>query len=235
MKKISIGKDVFINYKIGKANFNFSTGENQLDYSMDNDIFKTNIENLKRNFQVENVGYLKQIHSDKVYNFNGNVMEGDGLITNRKNVAIGVFTADCVPLLLYDEGHNVISAVHSGWKGTMKNILSNAINKMKLEYKSDTKDIYLVIGPHIRKCCYTIGNELIEEFKKSNRYIPENFKNGKLDLAGYIIDDGIRCGLDVKKIIDVKMCTFCSNTINFNSYRREKQKAGRQFSFIYLS
>ena len=83
---------------------------------------------IKKDFNVRTVSYLKQIHSDKILIINEetidkiNESEGDAIITNLKNIAIGVFTADCVPVILVDENTSTIAAIHSGWKGTYKSI-----------------------------------------------------------------------------------------------------------------
>lgn len=234
MDYININNDVFIKEQIGNAMFVFSTAENELDFNINKVDFKHNIDKLKNYFGVLDVGYLKQIHSDKVYNYNGEISEGDGLITNKKKIALGIFTADCAPILLYDEKQEVIAAIHSGWKGTMSNIVSEAINKMGMDYNCCAKDIYLIIGPHIRECCYNIGEDLIEEFNKNKRFNKDYFCNGKLDMSQYIINDAIKCGLDLKKINDMHLCTMCSNEAKFHSYRRDKQKSGRQISLVYL-
>ena len=86
--------------------------------------------------------------------------EGDAIITNVKNVIIGVFTADCVPVILVDEENKVIAAIHSGWRGTFESITLKTIKKMKEEFNTNEINIKAYIGPHIRKCCYEVSEEL---------------------------------------------------------------------------
>ena len=77
-------------------------------------------------------------------------LEGyDAFITNLSGVAIGVRTADCVPILIHDPRNHVIAAVHSGWKGTVQKIVMKAIGVMETKYKSLPEDLVAVIGPSI--------------------------------------------------------------------------------------
>ncbi len=120
------------------------------------------------------VEYLQQIHSDKTYMYNKyyeNIKdeEGDAIITIEKNVAVGVFTADCVPIIIVNEEKKVVAAVHSGWKGTFNSIVVNTINKMKEEYNINVANTKVYIGPHIRQCCYEVSEELKEKFIRNTR------------------------------------------------------------------
>ncbi len=106
---------VFTNAENGRSfNRNTETGINELN-------------SLKNKFSVKDVVYLKQIHSDKILNyklgendFNSN--EGDSIVTDERDVIIGVFTADCVPIILVDDTKGVAAAIHSGWRGTFESI-----------------------------------------------------------------------------------------------------------------
>lgn len=89
----------------------------------------------------------------------------DALITNLKGVAIGVRTADCIPILLYDPQKQVIAAIHAGWKGTLKRIVNSAISQMRVEYGSVPKNLKAVIGPGIQKNSFQVGEEVAFCFK----------------------------------------------------------------------
>ena len=77
---------------------------------------------------------LNQIHSNKFHyinkecRFDNKKLNGDALITNSKKIAIGVLTADCVPILIYDKNKKIVSAIHAGWKGIYKGIINKVIN-----------------------------------------------------------------------------------------------------------
>lgn len=88
----------------------------------------------------------------------------DALITNERGLRIGVKTADCVPILLYDEKQEAVAAIHSGWKGTVQNIIEATINRMKEEFHSDASNVRAVIGPCIHVDAFEVGDEVYEKF-----------------------------------------------------------------------
>jgi hypothetical protein len=93
-------------------------------------------------------------------------LEGyDAFITNLPGVAIGVRTADCVPILLYDPVKRVIAAVHSGWKGTVLKVSHGAIDLMEEVFGTAPEDLRAVIGPCIGPDSFQVGEEVAEKFK----------------------------------------------------------------------
>lgn len=93
-------------------------------------------------------------------------LEGyDAFITNLPGVAIGVRTADCVPILLYDPVKRVVAAVHAGWKGTVLHITQRAISMMDQTFKCEASDIRAVMGPAIGPDSFQVGEEVAEKFK----------------------------------------------------------------------
>lgn len=223
----------FIEEKDENVSLYFSTSKNNLNFKINSEEGMRNISNLKNWFHVEKVGYLNQTHSDKIYKFDGNTYDGDSIITDQKNVAIGVFTADCVPILIYDKTSGVVAAVHSGWKGTVLRIVEKTIKVMKDDCGCDEKNISAVIGPHNKVCCYEFGMELIEDFKKVDIYRNEDiYVNGKLDLQKCIMKQLKNAG--IKNIKPLNICTYCTKEYQLHSYRRDKEKAGRMFSFITI-
>ncbi len=88
----------------------------------------------------------------------------DALITNERGLRIGVKTADCVPILLYDARQKAVAAVHSGWKGTVQNIIAATIQRMKEEFSTDPADIRAVIGPCIHVDAFEVGDEVYDKF-----------------------------------------------------------------------
>lgn len=112
-----------------------------------------------------------QVHGKKVAiidssGFTREDLEGyDAFITNLKGVAIGVRTADCVPVLLYDPATKTIAAVHAGWKGTVLNIVQEAIGVMKDCFGTNPKDLMAVIGPAIGPDSFQVGEEVVEKFR----------------------------------------------------------------------
>jgi len=117
---------------------------------------------------------LNQIHSNKFhfigknFKFKKKKLKGDALITNVKNIAIGVLTADCVPVLIYDKNLKIISAIHAGWKGAYIGIIKKVI-KFLLKSGSNSKDLIAVIGPGISQKNYEIQKEFKDKFLKKDK------------------------------------------------------------------
>ncbi|SHO80649.1 COG1496: Uncharacterized conserved protein [hydrothermal vent metagenome] len=180
-----------------------------------------------------------QTHSDNVIIIKNNQSQGwndeisaikdcDSLITNLPNIALTILTADCVPILIYDRDKKVISAVHSGWRGTKKRILKKTISKMIMNFNSNIEDIEVFIAPSIRGCCYEVNWEVAKEF---NKYIKIEDKY-MLDLAKINHSELIEMG--IKNIKISPYCTSCDND-KFFSYRKEKGCNGRFMSIIWIA
>lgn len=223
------------NFKIG-----FSTAENKKNFNRHTVDGVNTLNNLKDEFNVKEVVYLRQVHSDKVLEYKDNSElfienEGDSIITKVNNVVLGVFTADCVPVLIIDNVKKVGAAIHSGWKGTFNSITKKTVIKLKETYNCKSEDITVYIGPHIRQCCYEVSEELKEKFiKKTN--IDENilFNNRNLSLEECILKDLKEEGIKEENINSINLCTYCSEKINLHSYRKSNGNYGRLFSFIIL-
>lgn len=224
-------KVVFTNAELGRS-FNRATeeGVNELN-------------TLKDEFSVEDVVYLKQIHSDKILTFKKDSIdsvkdnEADAIITNEKNNIIGVFTADCVSIILVDEVKKVSAAIHSGWKGTFASITFKTIEKMEKEFGCNPADIKAYVGPHIKKCCYEVSEELKEKFIEEKNTIDESelFSGRNLNLDACIHDDLRKAGVREENINMIELCTFCSDKIKLHSYRKSNGSYGRMFSFVILN
>lgn len=88
----------------------------------------------------------------------------DALVTALPNYAIGVRTADCVPILMYDPQKRVCAAVHAGWRGTVGKISQRTIDVMQREYGCNPADMLAVIGPSIGPDSFQVGEEVVEAF-----------------------------------------------------------------------
>lgn len=158
----------------------------------------------------------------------------DAVITSRKNVLIGVMVADCVPILLYDRNKKVIGAVHAGWKGTSTQILKKTIKTMHKKFHCSSKDILIAIGPSIRQCCYSVGNEVITAVQKSTGegdYYQKQDGQYFIDLSSANKVQALSLGVPGQNIWQSEECTFC-NPDKFHSYRYSRDHAGRQGGFI---
>lgn len=164
------------------------------------------------------------------------VQQGDYIITQKKGCAIGVLTADCMPLVLFDPVEQAIAVIHAGWRGTVAGIVKNALEHMMREYKTDPAHVQCIIGPCARACCYTVGTEVVEAFSswtdlKNTAIIARNDQRF-CDLVGFNSALLRSMGVAKKSIIDYNYCTIENPT--FFSYRRQRENAGRQMMLICL-
>lgn len=175
----------------------------------------------------------------------------DGLVTNESGVALSVFGADCVPLIFLDPVKKVIGTAHAGWRGTINNIALNLIEKIKLEYQSDAKDLIVVIGPSICPDCYEVGVDVYERFEanyedawnktyevsdsyKGNTILKPGKENkGYLNLwlANYV--NLVKAGVKPDNIHHSGFCTMCRQDLFF-SHRGSQGKRGVMGGFIML-
>lgn len=218
----------------------FSTGKNNLNFNKNTQEGIKNLEKLKDWFKVKEVVYLNQIHGTMVYNYEENMKiinsDGDGIVTGNKDTIIGVFTADCVPIILVDEVKGIISALHSGWKGTFNNILEKGINTMVEIHGCNPVNIKAYIGPHNKSCCYEVSEELIKTFKENEIFKGKVINSGRyLDLQKCIEIELLKCGVKIENIIATNLCTYCSKDRKLYSYRKKNESEGRLFSFVFAN
>ena len=232
----TFNKYKFIKFKCENVVILFSTASGELNFNCHTKEGLINLEKIKTYYNLKSIGYLNQIHSDIIFDFDGTIKDGDALITNKKNKAIGVFTADCVPVILVDINKTVIAAIHSGWKGTQAFIVSKTIERMQEVYGTEAENVRAYIGPHIGKCCYEVSNELIEKFTSKDIYsnIKISYRNN-LDLEKCIIAQLNEKGIKDENINITNACTSCSKEYELYSYRKSENKKGRMFSFVYVN
>ncbi|GAA0176978.1 peptidoglycan editing factor PgeF [Clostridium sediminicola] len=225
----------FFDFKHENIEVYFSTAKNNISYNRNTKEGQENIDNLKSYFCVKNVGYCKQIHSNDVIIFDNKIVEGDALITDKKDIAIGVFTADCVPIIILDKRKKVVAAVHSGWKGTYKDIIIKTVHNMIEKYQCNISDLLFYIGPHNMDCCYEVSEELIEKFKDKQCFFDKSINNGRfLSLQKCIILQLESIGVHKKNIFSINKCTFCNEEYSLHSYRKQSDNYGRMFSFVII-
>ena len=99
----------------------------------------------------------------------------DALITDLHGFAIGVRTADCVPVLLYDPVRQVVAAVHAGWRGTVQCISRKVIAQMSASFGTRPQDLHAVIGPAIGPDSFQVGEEVVAAFSEARDETPEGF------------------------------------------------------------
>ena len=181
------------------------------------------INDLIKELKLNNYYEVKQTHSDIVHIIDDNYINdsvGDALITNQKNTPIIIKIADCIPILIYDKESNTISLVHSGWKGTLKNITIKTIETMISKYNSKKENIYVYIYPSIRQCHFEIQEDVYSLFKDTitniDKYTNKLENKYYIDMQSIIKDKLIEIG--ITNIIDTNICTYCNHDI-YHSYR----------------
>ena len=214
---------------------------------------KDNKKNIKKNLQIvrkkiskkaQNIFLVHQIHSnkfifiDKAYD-NKEKPKVDAIITNKKNFPIGVLTADCAPILIYDNKTNMIAAIHAGWKGAFKGIIDKVINFM-VKKGCKLKNMTAVIGPSISVKNYEVREDFRQKFikkdKNNNKFFKINKQKLYFDLTKYI-----RSSLqanNIKSIDSIKIDTFDIKNKFFSARRALKLKHndyGRNISIIMLN
>ena len=185
---------------------------------------------------------MHQTHSNKVIEINDknlkNKINADAIITKKKGIALGVLTADCVPILLFDRKNKIVGCIHAGWKGAFSGIIKNTIKKIR---KSGTSNqIVACLGPCIGKKSYEVDIEFYKKFifksKKNKRYFFNKSEHKKLfDLRKFVTDKLIEQKV---KVDHVNYDTFTESR-NFFSYRRssflKEKDYGRCISLIKLN
>lgn len=238
-RELKRNKD-FLEIDLEKVKIVFSTAENKRSFNRHTEEGKENINSIISEYNVNDVKYLNQIHSDRVIiykNNNDEIIdeEGDAIITSEERVAVGVFTADCIPVLIVDEEKGVVAAIHSGWKGTFNSITLKTLNIMKDKYKTNPSKIKVYIGAHIRQCCYEVSEELKERFLEHTGIAEEELFDGrKLNMERCILKDLQESGINEENIYSLNLCTNCENKIKLHSYRASVGTYGRLFSFIFI-
>ena len=153
----------------------------------------------------------------------------DGLICGEEGIAVAVWTADCVPVLLW--GGSVVAAVHAGWRGVAADIVGAAVGRFRSEYGIDAAEIHAALGPAISGSCYPVGDEVITALKQFE-VSEECWREGShVDLRALLTVRLAQLGLRPTAVHTVGGCTVSSPRMA--SFRRDGPAAGRQWSMIY--
>lgn len=180
------------------------------------------------------------------------LLEGvDAVMTNIPGMCIGVSTADCIPVLLYDEEHHAAAAIHAGWRGTQARIVHKAVQDMRMAYQTDPTKLKAVIGPGISLDNFEVGDEVYADFEQAafdmSTIAEERIKRNpnaddpakaferkwhiNLPLAN--IQILTHNGVDEANIINTGICTF-DNADNYFSARRLGIESGRIYTGIII-
>lgn len=252
-----INYSLFTNYNLvsfttsvkgGVSRDNYSTF-NLSKYSNDdiNDVLENRrILAQKIGVSVDSLFVPFQTHEDKVKVIDSSFLllspkerekelEGfDALITKEKNICIGITTADCVPILIYDPANHILDSAHAGWKGTVLRIGVKMVMKMQEQFGSKPSDLIVGIGPSISSDMFEVGDEVGDVFAKEGFNLDtisyRKPETGKLhiDLWQANREQLLSLGVKEENIEVSGICTF--QDTNFFSARRQTINSGRMIT-----
>jgi polyphenol oxidase len=209
-------------------------------------------ESVAENWRRWNVHYpglsvarVSQVHGPLVHRIDqpkdalgedGRRREGDGMVTVAGGLALGIFTADCMPILMVDNDRHVAAALHAGWRGTLAGIAAEGVRAM-VALGARPKAIHAALGPSIGICCFEVDAALAEDFARRIPGADGHTRMGQpgkayLDLRGLIRDQLEREGLAPGSIANVGPCTRCANHTYFSRRGAGGATSGLQMSFI---
>jgi YfiH family protein len=216
-------------------NLAFSVGD-------DPAVVKDNLCDVKKAVGVHDLRIvtMKQVHGDQILEVKDKSLkvagEADGMVTNEKEVFLGVLSADCVPLLFAVPERVVVAAVHAGWRGTLAGIAPKMVKHLRDHFGVDPTSVEVAMGPTIGGCCYEIGADvsgpMVERWgDMAKRGLLRRDGKTFLDLRHVNRVQLEEVGVHSEKIYQLGPCTSCASS-DFFSYRRQAGKTGHQMSFI---
>jgi YfiH family protein len=233
-----------INYKEKYKIFFGDSNSCNVDYKT------TEFDGFSRNFaskySLHKILFNKQVHGASgfvidsartVAQFRNINLEGDFLITNQKNIGIGVLTGDCLPVLFYDRKNSVAAAIHAGWRSAVLGICKIAFEAMQNRFGTRPQDLDVFLGPCAKACCYEVQPDFLSNLKQfafKEQLIQE--REARLFFDNVLLNRLLleEIGVASQKInCNYNLCTICN--CSFNSYRRDAQTKLRQISFIAFS
>lgn len=229
-------KGGFSKNKFSSLNCSFSNNDNKINV-------KRNINLALKTIGLSNkkVKFINQTHSNKIINVNlrnfNKKHYADGIVTSTNKIALALLTADCAPIFIFDKNKKKICCLHSGWKGTLKNIVKKSIMIFK-KNNIKNKDIIVIIGPCLSKTNFEVEKTFKEKFLVKNQHYSKFFKskNSKKDLfdmRGMINYQFSELG--VKNIHNINKNTYSNNTMFFSHRRATFKKefsTGRMINII---
>ncbi len=185
--------------------------------------------------EIPELACAKQVHGSRMIRVppSGPSHRADALWTRTAGAAVGVQTADCVPILLVDGEGQGVAAIHAGWRGSAARIASLAVSRFALAISAPPDRLIAVIGPHIGPCCYEVDDPVHLAIN-----VPEVFaaspRLGRYQLDLYALNrlQLIQSGVRAERILRVGGCT-CCDAETYASYRRDGT-AGRMLHYVRM-
>ncbi len=222
------------------SNFNFSVSEGDgneqvlKNWTILSDAFGIPVANFCTVHQVHEDGIL--IIDDSTDFSTMQNSDYDAIITNRPGLAVGVKTADCVPIFLFDRVQNAIGVVHAGWRGTAKRIAAKTVGRIMEMFSTKAEDLIAAVGPSIGRCCYEVDRVVRDAMKDDAAMVftTSNHRDHWMcDLTRANRLQILDAGVPPANIVEAGICTSCHRD-TFFSHRGEGGRTGRQFSFLMI-
>lgn len=195
-------------------------------------------EALKAHYKL-NWARIKQVHSDGiVHSPTKELTNADAHWTHQRGLALAILTADCSPILLMDPVSGAIAAIHAGWRGVAARIVPKTIATLARE-GTRSRDLVAVIGPHIQWPSFEVDEDVRDKLVAASDETADLIVHQKpgekphVDLNAILKSQLQGCGLGPDQVFDLHLDTKADD--RFHSYRRDREKAGRQLSFVSLS
>lgn len=192
---------------------------------------------------IDRVVTVEQVHGENIVLVDDlnvrdvRTVHADALITSVPGIAVGVETADCVPVLLFDPVTPAVAAVHAGWKSTVKKIVQKTVHRMHEEFGSEAARLIALIGPAIGPECYEVDEPVMGRVRDAFSFwsevsIPRGNDHWSLDLVTANRLELLQIGLDKQNVHVLGLCTSCRRD-RFYSFRAEG-RTGRMLSVIMI-
>ena len=168
------------------------------------------------------------------HSLSGAIPETDALITDRPGVVLATFTADCVPIFVYDPVKSAIGVIHAGWRGTIGRIAVTTVTRMAETFGTIPGDCLAAIGPSIGAGCFRVDEHLAGRFDKVHPQTVTKDESGfGIDLPAFNRIELTEIGVCPDHIYEARLCTKCQAD-QFFSYRADQGKTGRMMGVIAL-
>lgn len=171
---------------------------------------------------VERLVTVRQVHGNRVLCVPPvtDGAEADALLAREPGVAVGVFTADCVPVLIADRQGRGVMAVHAGWRGTAARVGIAAVRELCAQVGCAPQSLMAAIGPYIGPCCYEVDRPVYDAFDDHAAFTSARAEHWTLDLGLANRRQLVSAGIPVEAIERVGRCTACTPGA-YASYRRD--------------
>jgi YfiH family protein len=185
------------------------------------------------NIPFEQVAKSHQIHEAEILSVTqpGRFEGYDALMTNQQGVYLAVTVADCTPVLICDPVKRAVAAVHAGWRGTVKNIVSKTLAAMQKEFGTHPADCYGYVGTCIDECSFEVGEEVALHFSSPHKRWDAVRQKFFIDLKQANKDQLLAAGLNASNI-EISPYSTVLNNDDYFSYRLEKGVTGRMLATI---